>query len=140
LGGWYLSRIAPKDGLAVGLVFWSAGSILTGFVNCIPAKKGELRTDGYKVFDALRGSNFRRIQFAVCCSDFRKELVEAVGRKDVPRAKEISRIALGFGEGLPEDDKFSGMLNVLRRIVAQPDTDAVAVEDGSDALVKLAEA
>jgi hypothetical protein len=114
--------------------------MLTGFGTCIPGKNGELRTDGYKVFGALCGSSFRRIQFAVCCTDFRAELVEATRRKDVARAKEISRIALGFGEGLPEDDKFSGMLNVLRRIVAQPDTDAVAVEDGSDALVKLAEA
>jgi hypothetical protein len=113
---------------------------LTGFVNCIPAKKGKLRTDGYKVFDALRGSNFRRIQFAVCCSDFRKELAEAVDRKDVPRAKEISRIALAFGEGIREGDEFSAALNVLRRIVAQPDTDSFAAEDGSDALAKLAEA
>ncbi|HXE09486.1 MAG TPA: M50 family metallopeptidase [Acidobacteriaceae bacterium] len=102
--GWCLGRAIPENRVAGLIALCSAGSLLIGLINLIPAHVEPYSTDGQKIIDAF-SKKFREVRFAVCYLDSKDELKSALRAKDFELLKRIGQELASLADGIPEDNK-----------------------------------
>jgi len=137
-GLFVFSRMPRSDGAGF-IALWPLGSLAVGGLNLLPAQGAGLKSDGLALFDALFRGKLRKIRFALSFIETKDEFLGALRRKDLARAKAISKAELALAEGISDTDGISKMLAVLHKILTITDQDLL--EDGPtpDASAELTE-
>lgn len=139
LCGLFVSSRLPRSNGAGFLAWWSAGSLAIGALNLLPAQGAGLKSDGLALFDALFRGKLRKIRFVVSFLETKDEFLGALRKKDLARAKEISRAELALAEGISDTDGISKMLAVLHKILSITDQDLLEPEPTPDSSTALTE-